>query len=296
MQAPPHGGARIEAGRIVAWLPAGVLNPGKQFPAGAVILPALGDAHVHLSALGRQSREVKLNGMDHEPTLARLRAAHAALPAGEWLTGMGWDQNLWRLPEGGWPTAAMLEAACPGRPVSLRRVDGHALWASPAALRMAGISAASADPEGGRILRDARGAPAGVLIDNAMGLVTRLLPRRDAAACARDLLAGQARMLAAGALRVHDMDIHDTLAESYRTLAAKDALALDLRVYAGAETKLAAELLRSGPQRISPRLVLRRNQDLCRRRARLARRGAARPLRRRAGGARAAAVGRQGAA
>jgi predicted amidohydrolase YtcJ len=139
--------------------------------------------------------------------------------------------------------------------VSLRRIDGHALWANLTALRRAGLTAEAHDPEGGRIVRDARGEPSGVLIDNAMQLVTRLLPRRDAAACARDLLAGQARMLVAGALRVHDMDIHDTLAESYRALAEKAALALDLRVYAGAETKLAAELLRSGPRRIGPRLL-----------------------------------------
>ena len=189
-QAAPHGGMLIAAGRVAAWLPAEASNDDARFPAGAVMLPALGDAHVHLSALGRQAREIRLQGLDYDAALARLRDAHASSPGKAWLTGFGWDQNLWQLPEGGWPSAASIEDACPGRPVSLKRVDGHALWANVTALERAGITAATADPEGGRILRDAKGEPSGVLIDNAMELVTRLLPRRDAGACARDLLAG----------------------------------------------------------------------------------------------------------
>ena len=70
-------------------------------------------------------------------------------------------------------------SAAPGDPAAqpvLYRVDGHALLANAKAMQLAGVSASIADPSGGRILRDASGAPAGVFIDNAMGLIGKAIP------------------------------------------------------------------------------------------------------------------------
>lgn len=106
--------------------------------------------------------------------LARVAEAHENLPPGEWLIGRGWDQNEWPVKE--FPTAATLDRIVGNRPVWLVRIDGHAGLASSEAVRQAGVTRATSDPEGGRILRTTAGAPAGVFVDNAMNLVARAIP------------------------------------------------------------------------------------------------------------------------
>jgi len=95
----------------------------------------------------------------------KIRSAARQHKPGEWILGRAWDQNLWAGQE--FPDAAGISGAAPDNPVSLERVDGHALWVNRKAMEIADINAASADPPGGKILRDARGAPTGVLIDRA---------------------------------------------------------------------------------------------------------------------------------
>src|SRR4029077_12768440 len=96
------------------------------------------------------------------------------LRPGEWIAGRGWDQTRW--PGQGLPPRASLHPAPPGHPVALVRVDGHATWASGAALERAGIGRHSADPAGGRIVKDERGEPTGILIDLAQDLIRALVP------------------------------------------------------------------------------------------------------------------------
>ena len=102
----------------------------------------------------------------------KQRAA-TTLP-GEWLQGRGWDQNNWPAKE--FPTAAALDAAIPDRPIWLERVDGHAGLASTTAMRIAGITASTPDPEGGRIIHDAQGNPTGVFVDHAQSLIGGRIP------------------------------------------------------------------------------------------------------------------------
>src|SRR5581483_116534 len=64
----------------------------------------------------------------------------------------------------------------PNNPVMLERIDGHAQLINAAAMKLAGITAATKDPAGGKIERNANGEPTGVLIDNAMALVERIVP------------------------------------------------------------------------------------------------------------------------
>ncbi|HWW62920.1 MAG TPA: amidohydrolase family protein, partial [Thermoanaerobaculia bacterium] len=141
----------------------------------ATILPGLIDAHGHLYGLGLSLDIVRLvdtTSYEQIIALVKERAAHAA--ADEWILGRGWDQNDWR--EKDFPTAAPLDAAVSDHPVWLKRIDGHAGLANSAAMRAAGITAATKDPEGGRIERDANGKPTGVFVDDAMDLVERVVP------------------------------------------------------------------------------------------------------------------------
>ena len=160
---------------------------------GRVALPGLIDAHLHLLQLGFAALTLDLSETRSlAEAQTKIRDYAAAHPDRPWIIGRGWNQEIWGL--GRFPTAAELDAAVADRPVWLERVDGHAGWANGAALKAAGVTAATRDPSGGQIVRGAGGAPAGVLVDNASGLVAKVVPppraedRDLALATAQDLL------------------------------------------------------------------------------------------------------------
>lgn len=146
----------------------------ERFPRSTIV-PGLVDAHGHLESLGRSLSIVSLEPATSEAdAVKRTQAAPKTAFQGDWLVGRGWDQNDW--PGQQFPTKASLDAAFPTTPVLLGRVDGHAAWVNSEALKRAGITDATRDPVGGRILRDAKGAATGVLIDNAIDLVSAKIP------------------------------------------------------------------------------------------------------------------------
>ncbi len=190
----------VARGRIVyvgddagaaAWIGAG--TEILELP-GRMVLPAFQDAHVHPLAGGVELGDCDLNAMRSAgEVLARIAECAAADPGAPWLRGGGFQ--LPHFP-GGAPTAAALDAVEPARPAFFTSADGHSAWVNGAALRLAGITAATPDPPAGRIERDpATGAPLGTLRESAMDLVARHLPPRSPA----ELEAGLARGLAMAA-------------------------------------------------------------------------------------------------
>lgn len=171
---------------------------------GRAVIPGLIDAHTHVFNLGMFLRTVALVGTSGvEEIAARVEEAAAERPAGEWILGRGWDQNDWAVKE--FPTAVALDAVAPDHPVWLTRVDGHAGWANTRAMDLAGINAATPDPEGGRIVRDEVGNATGVFIDNAKDLIEAAIPEPGRDELEARLEAAQERMLLVGLTGVHDM-------------------------------------------------------------------------------------------
>ena len=228
---PDAGAVAIRDGRILAvGDDAGVLatvSPGARRIdlAGGMILPGLTDAHGHVMMLGRRLASLDLRGMTSAGAVAAAVRSWAS--PGGWVTGGGWDQNLW--PGRRDPDHRPLTAAAPDRPVYLRRVDGHAGWANLRALEAAGVGRNTPDPDGGRIVRDAAGEPTGLLIDRAMRLIERAEPKPTPAMVAGWIRAALARCAAAGLTGVHDAGVSLRQEETYRALAAEQAL--PLRVY-----------------------------------------------------------------
>jgi predicted amidohydrolase YtcJ len=216
--------------------------------AGRTAVPSLTDAHAHLTGLGDKLEQVDLVGCASAEECARRTSQ--ATPGGpdEWIRGRGWDQN--KFPDKAFPTHAALDKASGGRPVWFRRVDGHAGWANARAMELAKIDKTTPDPPGGKILRDASGEPTGVLVDNAMRLVSRIMPELSDEARARSILRAQEIALEQGLTEVHEMGIDSQTVRVYRQLAAEGKL--KIRIYAYRSSGDFTEALASKPDGITP--------------------------------------------
>lgn len=195
---------------------------------GATLLPGLIDAHGHIDSLGRALAAVDLVGVGSEALAAQRVAAFAAAHPEGWITGRGWNQVLWEGRD--FPDRASLDQVAPDRPVALGRIDGHALWANSRALALAGITAETPDPEGGQIIRDARGRPTGVLVDNAMDAVFRAIPSDTDEDVAQYQHSALLALAAVGLTSVHDAGVSAQGIRALRLLQAQAAL--PVRVYA----------------------------------------------------------------
>ncbi len=208
--------------------------------AGRTVTPGLVDGHCHLYGMGTAAELVNLKGTASEQAAADVaKAAAAGRPPGEWLLGRGWDQNPWG---GEFPTRASLDAALGERPAALRRVDGHAMWVNTAALAIAGITKATPDPAGGKIVRDPSGEATGVLVDAAMDLVDKHVPAASREARERRIRAAAELAVSVGLTGVHEMGIDDETVAVYRQLAAAGELPLRVNAYLEGSPAIARSL------------------------------------------------------
>ncbi|MFZ1615115.1 MAG: amidohydrolase [Holophaga sp.] len=210
--------------------------------AGGTLLPGFIEGHCHVESLGKLAFYVDLGNV---PTLGKALEVVKAWSASNregWIQGRGWDQNLW--PGQTFPSAQDLDAVTGTRPAALRRVDGHALWANSAALAAAGITSTTTDPKGGQILRDGKGTPTGILLDNAMDLVDKALPHPTLAQ--REAWVGQGLLALQrlGFTSACDMGGDASTLAIYRKLAAAKALPIRVFSYFDYDAKLVLTELR----------------------------------------------------
>lgn len=189
---------------------------------GAVLLPGLTDAHLHLENYARSLKYVDCETNTRAECLRRVAERARITPPGEWIFGHGWNQNLW---EEGYGSRQDLDAAAPNHPVYLTAKSLHASWANTAALRHAGISAATPDPEGGSLPREADGMPTGILLENAVPLLESKLPPPDETAVAEMIRDAQTALWRMGLTGVHDYDRRSSFM-ALQMLEARDELRL----------------------------------------------------------------------
>jgi predicted amidohydrolase YtcJ len=205
---------------------------------GRTLLPGLIDAHGHVvdspgggAGLGLLMQQLDLGGTASIADLQRRLKAYAeAHPGGNWIVGRGWNQELWA--DKRFPTAADLDAVVADRPVWLGRVDGHASVGNSAALKAAGITSKTADPDGGRIERDRQGNPTGLFIDNAAALVDKSVPVATPAMLDWALEAAQETLLSNGLTTVADMGTSARGWAAMRRLGESGRLGVRLITYA----------------------------------------------------------------
>jgi predicted amidohydrolase YtcJ len=224
----------------------------------ATVVPGLIDAHGHMSGLGMTHLTADLVGTrGKDEIVKRLRDFAASLAPGAWLIGQGWDQNDWTQHD--FPTASDLDAAFPDRPVWLSRVDGHAGWANSAAMRAVGRDLSGDwQPDGGRIVRDARGRATGVFVDGAMALVDGVVPAADDATIERALKLAMQDAVAHGLTGVHDAGIPLSQLRIYQRLADRGEMPMRVTAFADGDSDALAWLCANGLyQHPSHRLKMR---------------------------------------
>lgn len=141
---------------------------------GAFVYPGFVDTHMHIIGHGQQLLSNNLSAVHSSDELLRvMKEAAEGVPESEWMLGEGWDENLF--PDRHVPTLAELDSVT-DKPMMLKRTCRHMLLANSAALRLAGITKDTPDPEGGVIVRDAEGRPTGFLKEDAQDLVESIVP------------------------------------------------------------------------------------------------------------------------
>ena len=211
---------------------------------GALVVPGFIDNHAHFTIGSMMLTQVDLQIVrTPQEFIAAIGAAARKLPPGKWLEGFGWDAERWG---GELPSRQWVDAATGDTPISLSRSDGHSKFLNSAALRLAGIDRNTPDPAGGKILRDAKGEPTGILRDNALALVDRVVPPASDAEIDAAVKLGIARGLSRGVTQVHGCDLDWSAFDAFRRLRAKGETGLRFNSYVPAQDwERMAEIVRS---------------------------------------------------
>jgi predicted amidohydrolase YtcJ len=226
---------------------------------GRLVVPGFNDAHVHFLSGGFGLLSVDLRDAKDEAEFVRRIAAHArTLPRGTWIREGNWDHESW--PSKRLPTRQLIDDATPDHPVFVQRLDGHMALANSLALRLAGITRDTKDPDGGTIVRDAAGEPTGVFKDNAEALVDRAIPEPSREMNLRAARAALAEAARVGVTTIQDNSSIDAL-RTYQDLRARGELTARFYVWryisslkalneAGVRTGLGDEWIRLGALKI----------------------------------------------
>lgn len=193
---------------------------------GIHVYPGFIDAHSHFHGYGLGLTRLDLSrAISFDDMINKVQAYGQEFP-GEWIIGRGWDQNDWESTS--FPNKLKLDILFPNRPVLLKRVDGHAALVNQAALDRAGITLQTRISGGS--IEQINGQLTGILIDNAVDLVEKVIPKPERQVLADAILLAQEKCLAAGLTTVTDAGVDHEIIALYDSLHKSGAL--KIRVYA----------------------------------------------------------------
>jgi predicted amidohydrolase YtcJ len=197
---------------------------------GALAIPGLIESHGHFTGLGESKLELDLTkARSWDGVVALVAEAVKSAKPGEWIQGRGWHQDKWdRAPVpnvDGLPFHDALSRVSPDNPVVLTHASGHSSLANAKAMELSKITATTSDPEGGKIIRDAKGNAIGAFLENAQGLVRY----RDGSSTPEEAVARRRRLvdlaskecLAHGVTTFHDAGASFGTIDPYKKMALK---------------------------------------------------------------------------
>jgi len=225
---------------------------------GATVIPGLVDSHTHVAGLGEAASRVDLMGVETEPeAVERVAARAASVPRGEWIVGRGWDEGAWA---NRYPDLKLLSEKVPEHPVYMASLHGFAGWGNRLALERAGITRSTKAPVGGDILKDQSGNPTGVVLNNAVSLLSSAVPPPTDEQFKSYVLAGLQIMAEDGYVGIHEAGAASLHMSAFEALEAEGKL--PVRVYAMLsvrDAELARKWLSRGPDKDNNRMLLTRS-------------------------------------
>ncbi len=191
--------------------------------AGKRVVPGFNDAHVHFLDGGAGLASVQLrDAASPEEFRKRIGEFAAKLPKGRWVLNGNWDHENWK--PANLPTRQWIDAVTPNNPVFINRLDGHMALANSAALKLAGVTRDTKDPDGGTIVRDSSGEPTGVLKDAAMNFVYKVIPDPTEDEMIEAIKAAMRYAAENGVTSVQDMSASPEVLGVYQKLLARGEL------------------------------------------------------------------------
>ncbi len=229
---------------------------------GKTMTPGLIESHAHFMGVGQFKKQLDLTQIkNYDDMVALVAEAVKTAKPGEWILGRGWHQSKWdKMPARmarGFQTHHAMSAVSPDNPVYLRHASGHAGFANAKAMEMAGIHRDSEYNARGEIMKDESGDPSGIFNENAMSLITKIIPEADQALQKQYLELAMQECLSKGITSFHDAGAGPDEIALYQEYAEADQL--DLRLYAmldGWDSTLLQSWYPKGPQ-ISDYLTIR---------------------------------------
>jgi hypothetical protein len=193
---------------------------------GKAVYPGFMDDHSHFYEYGLSLQEVDLGNTKSWGEIIDSVLSFSKRNRDGWIIGRGWDQNQWKVKQ--FPNKSKLDSMFPVRPVLLSRIDGHAAIANQAALNLAGVKPGQTIT-GGEI-ETINGKLTGVLVDNAVGIVTRKIPEPTEQVIDTALLDAQRNCFADGLTTVSDCGLPYTMVGTIAELQHKGLLKMRLYV------------------------------------------------------------------
>jgi predicted amidohydrolase YtcJ len=154
---------------------------------GRIVLPGLCDAHIHIEKYARILDQIDCETSTLEECLDKVEKRCQVALKGDWVLGHGWDQNRW----GGYGSLKDLDSVSPDNPVYLSAKSLHAGWANSKAMAQCGLSDSSEDPPKGKLQRDSQGQLTGILLEDALLLISAKIPKPDESELAAMILQAQ---------------------------------------------------------------------------------------------------------
>ncbi len=212
---------------------------------GKLMLPGFNDSHLHFTSGGSYLLGINLRPAQSKEEFVQIIEEYIlsrSVPVNSWITGGRWDHELW--PDKTLPTKELIDPVTENTPVFVSRIDGHVGLANSKALELAGITKNTPDPDGGLIERDPEtGEPTGILKDNAMDLVFKVIPPPSLEENIESTLRALEEARKLGITSVQDMTQPDEL-EAYKQVMINGELTC--RIYSVWPIDKYEEIVRAG--------------------------------------------------
>ena len=219
-----------------------------------VVYPGFMDAHLHLVWYGKAMEILDLVGTKNVAEITSI-VAQVYDGSERWIIGRGWDQNDWEIIQ--YPNKESLDKVAVDQPVYLHRIDGHAIWVNSNVLSICGIDRNTADPIGGKILRDSNGDPTGVFIDNAMDLIKRFVPKNGKNDKRRQIINAVRKLNQFGLTAIHDAGTDIETVHILKELIAQEQLTIRVNAMLNNKSEDYQEFLSKGPDTTDKYLSVR---------------------------------------